>query len=313
MRAFSIPESRADQIAWLESELVGTELHTLVAELQAVHGEQQTEPFELDEATVSAVRERGLAELSDEQFTKVLRHGTPLLNLQRDVLQHGGRYWSEVKSPEDLPNPIAFRGTESSQTLTQTQTTNKQVVAPKPKSSIGSNVVWATIASLATAATLLLFVRPPATNSNITKVPADTVEQVVTAKPAWGFAKFANAIETEEQQLEPPLNREAYLRELAAAAEAWANKKPDNSVALAQRIGEFRMGCSAILMATHGPLPEADRTWLRERCRSWANALDRHLAAVEAGDPVEQVRSDVDTTVTKIAAALLGRADTPTG
>ena len=308
MRAFSIPESRADQIAWLESEIVGTELHTLVTELQAVHGEQ-ADQFELDETTISAVRERGLAELSDEQFPKLLRHAKQLLNLQREVLQNGGQYWSEVNSPGDLPHPSPFVGTNSPTTSAPTS----QVEARESKSSIGSNILWATIGALATAAALLLFIRPPTTNTNIAKNPTEPIEQVTAAKPAWGFAKFANEIETEEQQLEPPLSREAYLRELASAADAWSNKKPDNSVALAQRIGEFRMGCSAILIAAHGPLPEADRTWLRERCRSWANALDRHLAEAESGLPVDQVRSAVDTTVTKIAAALLGRADTPTG
>ena len=126
----------------------------------------------------------------------------------------------------------------------------------------------------------------------------------------WGFEKFASQVASDEATLQPPLDRKAYLMQLAEAADAWTNKRPESTTELVKRLGQFRMGCSAILIADHGPLPASDRAWLRERCRSWASALDRHLAAAESmSDPVA-VRGQVDATVAKIAEALRGRAET---
>jgi len=306
MRAFEIPETRADQIAWLESEMLGTQLHSLVAELTAVHGVGESSSNWTDSIR-DAVRFGGFATLSDVQFSSLLQDSRQLLAIQRDVLEHGGRYWSEVPSPVDLQINPQFEPPGSDVLIT-----------PKPISGWKSNLLWATVASLATAAALLLFVLPPL-NTKIAESPeppstinSQAPNQVVD-RPPWGFAKFAAGVEESENDLDPPLNRKTYLQELATAAEAWGNKKPDTPEALAQRIGEFRMGCSAILLATHEPLPEADRIWLSQRCKSWAAALDRHVTEIESGQPVDEVRNAVDSTVTKIAAALLGRADTPTG
>jgi hypothetical protein len=122
---------------------------------------------------------------------------------------------------------------------------------------------------------------------------------------AWGFEKFAAAA--------PTVGRAEYLRRLAAAAREWSAKRPADALGLARRIGEFRRGCTEVILAAHPALPPEDRTWLKDRCRQWAAALDRHLAAVEAGGDPAAVRAEVDDTATRIAAALLGRADTPPG
>lgn len=316
MRALEIPEIREEQIAWLESEIVGTELLVLAAELQAVHGPPASE-LRLDDKTRSEVRQRGLEVLSPSQFGVLLRDAEQLLKLQRDVLENGGAYWSAIDPPTDIEIPKAIR---------------LEIPSPEPavapvrssRGSTASNFLWATIGSLATAAALLLFANPfvGGTRPDLVQLEPGDSEPTTTvtgnddtdaSTSTWGFAKFARELKSSEQNLEPPFSRESYLRELADAAEAWANRRPDTAVALAKRIGEFRMGCAAILLADHGPLPEADRTWLRERCRRWASALDRHLADVEKGIAVDQVRSDVDSTVTKIAAALQGRADTAAG
>lgn len=315
MRAIEIPETREQQIAWLEAELLGTGLHVLAAELEAVHSDS-SDCLTLNEETIFAVRERGLVVLSEEQLRGLLVNGHELLKLQSDVLQNGGAYWSNVRPPADSPVPARFEN----QTATVSRKTDRH------GSQLATNILWATVGSLATAAALLLFANPFAAQPTVapkvaeTETPVDdqvenlAVEMAAPAqRPVWGFEKFALNVVSSEENLDPPLSREAYLRELATAAGAWKNKRPDNSRDLAQRIGEFRMGCSAILLAEHGPLMEADRVWLRERCRSWASALDRHLADVEMNTPVEQVIGEVDSTVTKIAAALLGRADTAAG
>src|SRR5207253_3173371 len=89
----------------------------------------------------------------------------------------------------------------------------------------------------------------------------------------------------------------AYLDRLADAAAEWFARRPDEPLALARRIAEFRQGCSVLILAEHKPLSAEDRRWLVVRCRAWAGALDRHLAAVEAGRDPARVRTEVDETV----------------
>jgi hypothetical protein len=85
--------------------------------------------------------------------------------------------------------------------------------------------------------------------------------------------------------------------------------KAEDAVSLAKRIGEFRQGCSVLLLAEHKPLPEAERVWLVNRCKTWAAKLDKHLTELEAGKDVLTVRAEMDETVKQIAAALQSRAD----
>jgi hypothetical protein len=103
----------------------------------------------------------------------------------------------------------------------------------------------------------------------------------------------------------------AYLERLADSATEWYQERPDDPddpVALARRIGDFRQGCSVLILAEHEPLPAEDRKWLAEKCRAWAAKLDSHLAAVEAGEDPRKVRAGVDETVRNLVEALRQRA-----
>jgi hypothetical protein len=119
----------------------------------------------------------------------------------------------------------------------------------------------------------------------------------------WGWSK-PNAFPAD-------VSRAEYLKTLADDAEEWRRKRPDTPQALAQRISEFREGCSRLILADHPPLPSADRKWLVERCRVWAKKLDDQLANLEAGKPIASVRGQVDDIVDKLTKALRDRANTP--
>ena len=99
-----------------------------------------------------------------------------------------------------------------------------------------------------------------------------------------------------------------YLDRLADAAGEWFKKRPDDPIALARRIGEFRQGCSVLILSPHKPLSARDRAWLVEKCRAWAAKLDAHLAALEAGASAAKVRDDADATISKLIEALRDRA-----
>ena len=300
MRAFEIPEHRDEQIRWLESELLGTQVLQLVAELESLHGEvRQFAP--LSDQSLEAIRERGLTAMTDAQFEHLLSHPRAIVPLQQDVLERGGLYWSRVEGPSDAgTHPKKPDWSQLARVRAAERTS-----APAPKPSRFTPLVWATCASLATAAALLLVLRPAADKRDFAEVPRPVAESV------WGFEKFADRPADSDAQLSP--SRDAYFRGLASAAETWMNRRPATREELARRIGEFRMGCSRILLSSHPPLDEEDRSWLHEHCQSWASALDRHLAETEAGDDMKKIIERVDLTAVKIAAALLGRADSAKG
>lgn len=99
-----------------------------------------------------------------------------------------------------------------------------------------------------------------------------------------------------------------YLDRLADDAEEWFAKRLEDPSALAMRITEFRLGCSSLIAAEHRPLSADDRAWLIEKCQAWAEKLEGHLAAVEAGQDPLQVRAEADETVNKLIQALRERA-----
>src|SRR5262249_62004424 len=110
----------------------------------------------------------------------------------------------------------------------------------------------------------------------------------------------------------PPSDKPApeSLTALADGGGEWSKKRPAGAAGVAKRIGEFRQGCSRLILAPHKPLGDEDRKWLVERCRVWAKKLDDQLAALEqeqGADPIK-VRAEVDDIVNKLVDALRGRA-----
>jgi hypothetical protein len=122
----------------------------------------------------------------------------------------------------------------------------------------------------------------------------------VASSPGWGWNR--------PDALPQDLPRNAYLNHLADAAHAWFNQRPDDPVALAKRIAEFRQGCSVLIQSPHRPLPADDRAWLVDKCRAWAAKLDAHLAAIQSGQDALKVRGEADETINRLIAALRERA-----
>ena len=125
--------------------------------------------------------------------------------------------------------------------------------------------------------------------------------QVASAKPTgWGWDRPG--------ALKSNIPADEYLNSLADSANEWFNKRPESPRDLATRIAQFRKGCSTLILADHQPLAEEDRTWLVEKCRAWAEKLDAHLVAIEAGQEVDSVRAAADETINKLMTAMRNRA-----
>jgi hypothetical protein len=100
----------------------------------------------------------------------------------------------------------------------------------------------------------------------------------------------------------------AYFDQLADSAHEWFDPRPETPIDLGRRLGEFRQGCSVLILSPHRPLPAQDRAWLVEKCRAWAAKLDAHLAALESGEPAGSVRDQADATIDTLIKALRDRA-----
>ncbi len=135
----------------------------------------------------------------------------------------------------------------------------------------------------------------------VTVIERPPVPPVVVAAKGWGWNNPDN--------LPKEVSPAAYLKSLAAAAEEWSRKKPEDPAAIAQRINEFRHGCTTLIFSEHKPLPLEERRNLVRHCRTWGKKFDQHLEALEAGELAAKVRDEMDATVKQIATVLRTRAE----
>jgi hypothetical protein len=296
IHSLDIPENSADVPGWLEDFIVGPNLAELVAELSALHADSRAEPRSLDSALgddLPRATEQGLAALSRQSLRTLLREPQLLIELQERIFVDGGAYWDRRAAPEiddlagrtwnRLDNWIAGVAEQPAPTGTA------DVLPMKPRPWYAHPAV----VSLATAAALL---------AGVFSWDAFGPRGPVPAATAWGWERpGAFASKDSAQQ---------YLNALANAGIEWFKKRPESPDALAMRIGEFRRGCTVLILAEHKPLSNDDRAWLVERCRAWAGKLDKHLADVEAGRDPLAVRAEVDETVNALVKALQTRAET---
>lgn len=296
MKMLDLPENHSDQVRWLERAMMGPGFDRVIAELSAVFGNQS---LELSDAEEQSILGRGLSELTPGRFRTLLKSPTTLVKLQRTVIEFGGDYWNSI-TPSDSQTAIL----EAARPAAPPSTLRRD----RPKQSWVSNGISAAVGALVTAAALMILLAASRGQQNVPAGLAEnsTPNAEVNVEPSsWGFEKFANSAMASATDVD----REDYFANIASAAEAWSNKRPATPAALAKRLGEFRMGCSALLLADH-PLPVDDKQWLKDRCQKWATAIENHLAELEGGMSVEEVTQRVDATVTKIAAAIKGRSAT---
>ena len=315
LMALEIPDDAGALAGWLEGHLVGLDLAALVAELEAVHAHDQKQPApSLDEVLGKArvaVQSRGLESLPPEHLRILLKHPRLLLDLQEWLLVEGGPYWRRM-APRNAGREqrVALeRGWERlAASLTEDRVPATVIALPRDagvrsaaQPAPGARPWRRLLGGLATmAASAVMLVAAVVIAMHVS---AANDQNAAGSSSAWGWNKRGG--------LHYELSRDAYLNSLADSAHEWFNQRPERPQALARRIAEFRQGCSVLILSIHKPLPEEDRIWLVGKCRSWATKLDAHLAAVEAGQDVLEVRAEADATIDRLATALRERAAKP--
>ncbi len=294
----NIPDQPEALAGWLERQLVGLDLAELVAELEAIH--VPVKPLSLDDVLGGGrqeVLDRGLGSLPETTLRRLLRQPGLLHDLQELVLEHGGAYWAAVDAGGEME--VAFqRGEQRLMKQIRERPPGTQPMYPRKAILTPKWYRLPSVVSLATAAAVLLAVgglylwlgSPHSSNNG----------QALVVASAWGWSK--------PDALPQNASPMAYLNKLADESEEWFNKRPDEPLALARRIGEFRQGCSTLILAAHKPLKDEDRRWLVGRCQAWAQKLDQQLAALEKGEDATVVRTEVDAIVNQLTAALRTRA-----
>ena len=115
----------------------------------------------------------------------------------------------------------------------------------------------------------------------------------------WGFNKIA--------ELPRDTDAKAVYAKLADLSDEWNKKPTDDRLALAKRLTEFRLGCSALQAANDLPLSAVEVAWLKGRCAEWANRIDGHLRDLDATGDVAAVRAAATATAAGIARELRER------
>lgn len=274
--ALTIPDEHEAVPGWLERELVGANLPQLVAELGAVHDAGGRT------ADLAAVLGRDRAALLDGGLNAVPRRilrallTTPSLlpELQSLVFESGGPHWDGVIADTDLP-----RRAEAVSAGVRAKLT-----AAEP--SRGRGWRWAERAAWVTAMAAAVLVA-------VTASAPDT-----SSSAGWGFAKIA--------ELPRNADAKAVYAKLADLSDEWNRKPTDDRLALAKRLTEFRLGCSA-LQAADLPLSASESRWVKGRCAEWASRIDGHLRDLDATGDVPAVRAAANATVAAIARELRER------
>ncbi len=289
--AMTIPDDPADLPGWLESRLVGPDLGRLATELRAVHPPAPA-PVTLDAVlgrTADAVLRSGLTGVPRAALQALLRNPDLLLELQERVLTEGGPYWSDLPIPDDFGRALD-RGLDR----LRREVAAEPAAARQPRRGPVRRILPYAITSLATAAAVLVGVatglsgrldaeRAAAETARATLTRERDEARAAAAAPGWGWQR-ADAFPAAAPRAD-------YLTQLADRAEEWFKTRPETPAALARRLGEFRQGCTALQFAAHAPLPEADRAWLRERCRVWSKRFDELVARVEETSDVTDTRA----------------------
>lgn len=296
-RVLSMPDDEADFARWFDEQIVGDNIHELVAELAAVH---DADP-RLDPGAVAMAKAvvgdslpqflaGGTAALSSAQRRGLLTTPAILPAVQELVFIEGGPYWHDLIRQAD-PTPSFSAADVLARLETATNPSPRSaILTPEGGIEDGNspqrrqkNKIAAGLAAL--AACLLV------------GVTWSLLQPPVTAP--WGWNRPGALA------VKPPAE---YLDSLATAAEEWSDEQPNTEAALAKRLGDLMTGCDRLIASPHESLEPADREWLVERCRAWREKIAGHLAVLEASHDLTAVRRDADATVAKLVAALQTRA-----
>lgn len=280
---FAMPDDPAAIPAWLDRALLGPDLSSLVEELRVVHRPGAKPNLDAVLGTHRrAFLTRGFGALPKTVLRQLLRNPDLLLELPDAVYAEGSDFW--------FAEPLTAEEEARATTVANRVRAARPVETQPGRAWRWAERVWWAVAVAAAVVLTVVVVRPSAKPD----------EPLAAAAPGWGFNKIG--------ELPRNVDSKTVYAKLADLADEWGKKPTDDRLALAKRLTEFRLGCSALQGATDLPLPPADVAWVKGRCREWATLIDGHLRDLDAGEDVPSVRVAAGETVARMAKELRDRS-----
>lgn len=282
--ALSIPDDPTQWAGWLEQQLVGLHLYELVEELQVLHQLPDDPALNLNGVCggqLARVFESGLSALSDVQVRQLLMTPRLLIELQEQVLEHGGTYWTQLPRSDEQQQKLTESWQKLSASLADTTLARD---APMSRRQVLRRMSMAGAAAVAAVGVGLWFLQPTG--------------------PNWGFDR-PGAFTVQ-------LGGADYCRHLARLVqEDWIDARWQDAASLARSLQDFIHGCDSLLAAPHPQFAQdADRKWLIEKCQLWRGKLSVQLADLQSGKrSFAAVRDDANKTVGNLINALNKRAE----
>lgn len=284
LTATELPDEIRDWPAWLESQVVGSQLRFLVGQLETISGSQlRLEPHETWEIRLrsllteelSEVLENGLRGLSEKSLRELIRQPRTLLALQELVFVEGGEYWNRVPLSGELDLNIVPIKTQSKGVLQGTRS-DKSVELRKP-SPLTSRRTIAVVAALAATVLIAFFVMQPSASN----------------------ARYFARVDLLTNQGEAS----DFLRSLSRAIDQdWRTGREKTD--LKSEIRVLRDSCDSLLAAELAQLDTATAADLKQRCQKWRDTLTSYIVELDSGEPEDLVRKKADETVQKLVIAI---------
>lgn len=285
LTAFDLPEETQALREWLVTQLTSADLSSVVAQLAAVHADQDQD-LKLEAICGEqwqSILQNGLSELTQAQLQQLLTHPYLLLELQEQLLLEGGKFWQKK-----------FLNPKNDSEITKNKLALQEQLNPEPPSSETvqqtvdyQRTSFRKIAALGLVSAALICV-------------AVFLNQQPAAPIGWGWNRPG--------ALTADVPADQYLNQLADSANEWFKKPTETKAALITRLTQFRKGCETLINAPHPQLAPEDRVWLIERCQVWAGKLDAQIVTLEKGTNLKTADDAADALINKLVKALRTRA-----
>lgn len=302
--ALELPENISQWPAWLEKQIVGTQLRQLVMQLEVIAGTKAKQTTS-EKSTVVRLREligndlpavlnSGLNALSHERLKTLVQQPRLLLALQEVVFTEGGTYWQTV--PRAVEHSQAADGIrkqllaqlshEPSPTVAPLTSATSQVQVPTMSNSVRPNETtdttsarrsWLVLASLAAAVMFMFFLWQSNFSSGRYFARAGLL---TSSQKDNAFAKLmATAVQEDWQPASQP-NR------------------------LEHELTALRDSCDLALSASLSQLEPTVAADFKKRCEKWRDVFSECLNELKSGKPEKDVYEKANATVQKLVTVL---------
>ena len=275
----TIPDDPKEWAGWLEQHLVGLRLRDVIDELRLLPGSAAT-PLNglLNENLLLQVRKRGLTALSVNQVRSLLGSPESLLELQDDVLIHGGDYWASLPTSAEVQNATDRVKKRLGKSPIPAERAAVPAAKPETKRSRGLLIALTSVAALLLIGFLSWQMQPHGSGS-------------ILGQPGL----LANDVSSSAE----------YLNRIANAGAEWFNQHPRDTSELVTLLENVSNDCQILIDADHQRLTPDERDWFVGKCENWKGEFDTTLASLISDDRAfEAAKAEADKTMMKLVNVL---------